>query len=619
MARVRPLRRSRSRREFFAGSIGGLVGLSLVFKTREAHAKGEKVVTLRPLGDGQDDWPTLLSMAAQVAYEQPILMLPGKSGEHWLCQSAGALPSGTTILGTSDTIVEMSLSAAGHQQNSAFLAVPVPAGNDGTLAADATLGASELSLALQSAPSAGQAIQITTGTTGAVYDLLQVSGSGPYVVIVDRPVLFPFAEGSAVSVLTSYPCDIRIFGGGMRVTGTGDRCVEFVAACRCRIEDLKYETSGGAISDVAMSFDVAGRENVFARCSVDLSSGPALAHGILLESQERSQIVQCTVSSSPYVGLYMVDSYGSTIADSSAVGCKIGVWIGTDEGFGNIQCAVLGCTADTGETGIGTGLASGTVLSRCVVTNQSDAGISIAQAQGTSVLDCRSTGNSRGLIIWTGATKTFVRNIDVSQSITCGVLATTDVDISGLVARGITSQQSVISLQGPTSALRDFDIEMEAIGHGVDAAGNLARISGGTITMANAGSIGIYAGACGTCYVDGSALSGGACAVYLAHGATLRSGPGVDFSGCKQGVYVGAGCYGSTGSLVANGSNVVNVSWPDLQVGDDVSLERLVDGGTVGGPPRVTKTPGVGFSVTADGGDTSTYRYSVSYGLRGPI
>lgn len=69
---------------------------------------------------------------------------------------------------------------------------------------------------------------------------------------------------------------------------------------------------------------------------------------------------------------------------------------------------------------------------------------------------------------------------------------------------------------------------------------------------------------------------------------------------------------GTAGSFVANGATAVVVNNPAVTATSSITFTLAAVGGAVGAYPVIkTITPGVGFTVAATAGDTSTYNYQL--------
>ena len=67
------------------------------------------------------------------------------------------------------------------------------------------------------------------------------------------------------------------------------------------------------------------------------------------------------------------------------------------------------------------------------------------------------------------------------------------------------------------------------------------------------------------------------------------------------------------GVFVANGASTVTIANTNVTSGSDINITLKTVGGTVGAIPAITTiTPGVGFTIVATAGDTSTYNYSIT-------
>ena len=66
------------------------------------------------------------------------------------------------------------------------------------------------------------------------------------------------------------------------------------------------------------------------------------------------------------------------------------------------------------------------------------------------------------------------------------------------------------------------------------------------------------------------------------------------------------------GTVTLNGATPVTVSVPNMTANSDINFTLKTVGGNVGSAPAIqTITPGTGFTVQGQAGDTSTYNFSI--------
>lgn len=610
---------SPTRRTFFTGGLGVMASVLISRSARadavEDSSEDESVdsktspLVLEPLGGGADDWPRLIEKARECANVRPLILAPGKKGEHWICKSAHKLPSGLTLIGGPRVVIEMKLAATGKQRNTAFCCEPTYGTQSGALAQDIAPGSQEIVVSLPWSPAIGSSLIIAnpTGLSAGIFTVTKISGS---TLTLDRPVPFPFLTGYRISEVLSYPRDIRIIGNGMRITGTGDRAIEFIGALDCHVSDVSYDTTAGCVSDSAMSFDIGCRNCDFTRCDVDMTGGPDVAHGILLESNERSRIVGCRASNCARIGLYMVDSSASAIVDSHSQDCGCGIWVGTDDALGNFDCEVVRCSVVRGNLGLGGNRGARTKILGMAASAINGAGISFGGdgVVDTLVASCSSTGNQHGLLVGFGAKRTIVRSLDVSESTAGCLVASDEVDVDGLIARRLTATQNAIVLSGSSSRLMNFDVQSSGIANAVACMSSRSVIGKGRIQLDGPSSIGIYAVNGQVTAREISCLGGRAIGLYALAGATARLSYEVDLTQCARPTLLNPGAFLNTGTLV-NSRSPIDVPWPSITANDFVAVRSDDKTGAV---PKVTVTPGVGFQVIpADDDDTTQFSYQV--------
>src|SRR5688572_29275616 len=194
-----------SRRALIAGGAGAVAVALLIPRRAKAEEESNDALNLRPLGNGQDDWPQLMTVAASVAYDRPIRMLPGLNGEPWLCKSKRQIPNRTVLIGSPGTRIIQSLTPNGDVLSAALVAGPKPDLSAPTrvtsVAADNVAGTSTIAVAAYVPPDHFIQVLDVTGLRGSIYLVKEVIGSGPYVLTLERPVRYAFVVGDVVQVV----------------------------------------------------------------------------------------------------------------------------------------------------------------------------------------------------------------------------------------------------------------------------------------------------------------------------------------------------------------------------------------------------------------------------------
>jgi hypothetical protein len=285
------------------------------------------IVYLAPLGGGADDWPRVIFFANALAYKGAVQMLSG-SGP-FLCKSVTQIASGAWIIGGPGVTVISSLTPTGGPggfANSVFYSDKTN-GNATTLSATPTIGKTTIQTLANFA--AGTTVVVSrSGLVGQSFIVLGSSGGGPFTLALDDTVEYSFQAGDPVTAVTR-PSDILIDSNNMVVTGTGDRCVEFVCAQRCTVKNLIVSRSSGSFTSIVCSFDVAGRDNIFERVNVD--GGGVSAACIAMESGVREKIVSCRAAFSGQLstnlGIIAISSAYGLISDCEIQNCGSGLFL----------------------------------------------------------------------------------------------------------------------------------------------------------------------------------------------------------------------------------------------------------------------------------------------------
>jgi hypothetical protein len=261
------------------------------------------------------------------------------------------IPSNIVISGSPGTIMLSGLTPTGGQTQAIFwCGIPVHAGI-GTITT--TPGVSNTVVVggwTGTAPTVGQILGFQSGNSFSTYDIVAVSGSGPYTCTLDRVIVPPFDAGDTAITYDSQPNNIAIYGNGMRLRGLVDRYIELGAVHRGLIDDVHMDGVGGgyptAPANGSGSFDTGGRDCHWRRCTADLTGRNDAVFGLGLESIDGGSIVDCTVRGGN-TGFYAPDCVGVTMTRCHAyrvgrgTGGGTGYFIGKSAtGMGAYNCAL---------------------------------------------------------------------------------------------------------------------------------------------------------------------------------------------------------------------------------------------------------------------------------------
>jgi hypothetical protein len=553
-------------------------------------------------------------------------------------------PSFLTVYGSPGTTLLSTIVPGASNQNSIFAATPTPHGST-TLAAQANAGASTISIAAVAVVGgpivAGSSIQVFEGPASpqslrvATYKVKQVAGLGPFTITLDRPLLATWPNGAPVQLVTNVPQEIRVFGRGMLLKGTGWRAWEIVGAHRCLLSDVRIE-GGAFVADYACSYDLGGYDNRFEDVIADGQSN--CIGSIVLESQERGKIIRCRGVNSTQAGLLVEDCFNCSVIDCEAWGITAGsgLSIQTDgSNLGSLSTEVVGGSYYSNEYGIQVLQGSvDTEITGAVCQYNTGAGCYLSAAGAassrTSLSDCSFTLNGGvGLLVDASVTGTVGSAIDLSgntgsvngTALTAGI--NTDVTLTGVVAKSLGNYGFIY---GGTLTISGFEVQTAAANtfpfSNINTAGPAAsrlRLTNGHIELDANGCAGVVLVTPGagiaTAYlsqvkIDGSGA--GTSGVAVNTGTCARINPGCDFDGTGTPLNVsGSGTTSRNLSYIANGAAGVDVPFTDAKTTDRLVFAVKTPGGTPIGMPTYTITAGVKFTCAAGATDTSTYYVTV--------
>lgn len=565
----------------------------------------------RPLGGGVDDGAALEAFLVANGTDRKVSLVKGAT---YQIDTPVDIPSGTYFELNGATIVT-ALGLTGSPLNAVFRADISIAANT-TVDAANTVGTRTILITALAGLGIGSLMRVAkAGLRAQTYTVLAVAGVGPYTITVDRPILLQFNGGDVVSRLNSMPQDITIDGDGALITGIADRFIEFVGSRRCQIRDVKGTYTGGANANIGFSYDVGGYENEFRNVLFD--GGSQMSLGISLESQENSHIVRCTATRVTDWGIPIYDSVECTVFDSRSLVNGNGIGFLSDGvGIGCLDCKAIDCYA-TGCTGDGfaTGAGPSHRCSFIGCTGAFNAGHGlnvVANSLDTIVDSCLFEGNAtRQIIVFGGADRTTFNDchcIGAAGAVNIYVLG--QVYLTGCTTTGgnygVFDDGECYMSNCRINAYSLAAVEVRP--------NRFCAIYNCDFNAAAVGLTAITVVAVSKCYIDGLRLTGlgaGGTGVTVQAGSTLRYHD-LDPGAAAVAVNPVAGSFVNVGQLVSGGAGTAQaVAWPDLDATDHVTWTRIVNGGAPGVMPLSVNTPGVGFTATFAGGDTSTYEYRI--------
>jgi hypothetical protein len=296
---------------------GTAAGMTIGTGNIKLDLRGETVVHyLTPAGDGSDDSLVVADALTDAAYIGKVVLGPGD----WNWETKCLVPSGSWIEMSAGTRIISDVTITGTDPTDAiFFNLAGAQTNTGLTTTTVASGVDELSLDFQ--PSVGE--DIIFGITGSLWAFSRVvtavSGSGPYLVTVDKPIPKSLASGSYAITVVSVPRDIIINGNDALLTGPCERFIELGCAQNCLVESIRCDATEGFAVGYAVSFDVGGQNNEFR--NIDIAGDGVVNTGLALESNEGSRIINCRATNAGHGILLLNDMYGRIIG-ANLLGCS---------------------------------------------------------------------------------------------------------------------------------------------------------------------------------------------------------------------------------------------------------------------------------------------------------
>ena len=368
------------------------------------------------------------------------------------------VPSNVTVRGAGrgKTIVQSSITPIGEPNNATFHAKAGAATATTALAANNVVGARTLST--NTSIAAGSIILINDTVSGAglrtmSYDVVSVSGAGPYTVTLDRPVLIQYGTGDTVSVVPSQPTNIVL--EDFSIIGSADRFIELVSAKNCIVRRINMTVTGG--SDASYTFTANAGTDIITHAAHDIptftcvqvSSSGTLPAGLSastfywtvrqssttskLATSYDNAVAGTTIDiTDAGTGTHTIATYSHDIMQSFDVGGRGNLAEDVTADGGHIASD---CVAQEGQ--------EGTITRRCVTRRSRSYGIVMHDTVHAVIEDCHGSNHAFGLVITAdGTTKgsigTRVRGGSFTNCTTEGlsiVNGSTDTVLAGVDAR----------------------------------------------------------------------------------------------------------------------------------------------------------------------------------------
>lgn len=579
------------------------------------------------VGDGtaDDTAATQTAMNTAAAAGLPLQFATGKTGNYKIT-AALTMPSGLEIWGNPDVTLTAS-ALVGWLLQAQYAPGEATRTPNTTLAANTTVGATTVSLTANTI--GGSPVVATTkllitdaNYIGQIFTVKSIAGMGPYTVTLDRPIQQALlAAGSVVQIVTSQPTDIRIQGNGMKIAGVFSRALDIMGATRCYVSDLEIDASQQNASNYTVSMDLYGLENTLERVHVDGGGNANVAGCVATESNERTQIIDCTAANG-VIGIAVSNGIDVEVRNGSATGCTYGLLVGGD----------VASTGTSVRVRVVGGSYNGNTIDGAVVNGSSAFSGWLGAAQDTFFVGTSLCENQHsGLVVDVGTTGTHCIDIDLTQNGLSGpnqpfVLIGAGCVINGIRCASADNGGYLIETTAGIVIVRNVEMTVTAAANATIG----AYCHGGTVSI-DGMHLSISAGAAATdgilidtgtlalqnMHVDGAGAGGGGISgIVSSAGTTVRLGSGVDVDACTTPLNIGGYCSKSivgaanAAPVLANGASGVAVAWPNLKTTERVFISLLTKGGTPAFPD-IALNPGTGFTLTSFAGDTSTYHYEV--------
>jgi hypothetical protein len=606
---------------------------------RGTSSVDEGYVFVRPLGGGVDDWPRLMGtiVAAAIANGQTVVMLPGTAAAPWQCLSTVQVPSGASILGTPETVVNVNLTGV-TTADTPFTLAPGTLSLTAATAVDIAAGATAITSPITVPVNSVIVLSTTTGKTTMRYKVLAVTGSGPYTLTLDRPVLFTtftVANATTISLLTGGSSNVTIDGQGMLVLGVkAGGLADFALAYRASLKNIVFDATG-------MVFNAGANPGIgFTACFDSKAEDVAVLQAavtanVVIQTCEsffgtRFRVAADGVGGTSE-GILVENSIVCTLRDTvvsgvTSMGCEVNA--STDillEGGTFTKCAPLVLATNIGCVHITNGSLRTKLVNLVMSYSRADGldiDSTIAAPVGTIVVGCSVIGNANnGFYVFPGCLGTQITDVQ-STGNADGDLVQADCVIHGYACPGNNAGGiGVLQLQnGANTAVEVDGIELvntTASGVAIEKTGaGVARISNAHITLTAAGTA-LKLTSSGLAQVtnltvDGAGV-GTSTGINLASGTTLRVGANVDVDACATPQTIAGGAFISRAQFTANSTTPVSVAFAALKSTDRITTKVHTLGTVTVNPPEplIIQTAGVGFTATSITTDTSVYDWTI--------
>jgi hypothetical protein len=514
-----------------------------------------------------------------------------------------------------------------------FYAAQPTTGAATVLSANAVVGSNIIHTV--AAPTVGTEIALASAMLGeqiAYYDVVKVTGAGPFTVTLDREVRRPYVIGDAVQTVTARLHRLIIRGNHAKMTGTGDRYIELLGAKDCLVEDLILDTSIGAISDLACSFDVGSYRcvyrNIKAQGITPNTPNGSATHGIALEVAEDCHIEGCEAIGWSFAGFTLLSAVDCIISASHGRenignGCVLTADVGE---YGCLDCQIMGGDFNSNQASnvVVAAASEGTqmvAVDASYCSSVGGAGLLLdatgGALHGTKIVACKFSNNANVGII-NGATNldTTLTGVETNGNASAGIITSANMTIDNWTSSGnLGTFPADLYAAGTAQVIVEGYVLTNNVPNGnnilVAAAASLFMSGGLTFANGNGATVAIVNG---YLFLEGCKWSGagvGVTGVFVNNNGTFDQGSGVDLSHfTTNSVFLNSPtAYWNRTLITAAGTGLAQtVPYPKLNADHRIHTDRLTTGGVpTGGGPLIVKTAGVGWTDTFSAADTSNY------------
>lgn len=358
------------------------------------------------------------------------------------------------------------------------------------------------------------------------FRVVALSGSGPYSVTIDRPVVWSFQSADRVYETTDLPHSITLDGNGATITTTGgDTTLQFWEARNFTVRNFQIDQAGGALGDFPLTMDLGSFRGLFE----DIEMRNLGSYGVCMSSTEMCTFNRVRVIRGTGHGLDVLDCIRPVVRACTATNVATGLVVGTNTGDtqGSIDVLVEGCD----------------------LSGNTSYGFYATPCQGLTIRDLKAPGNgTSGILIGANCSGIVVDGADVSRSGSNAInIASPGARWSKLVdvgAAGATATGWLFNADDQWVDGSYCDRSPCAAGsHGIECIDTI-HISNTTVKLGSSLMYGILVNS-GTTYLHNVKVIGSGSAVpwYIFSGGTLIIDVGTcDFSGLAGTITAGGFC-----------------------------------------------------------------------------